>query len=100
MSKVCLSLVCLEPLRERLVEVLLHVPELELFVSTSAFAHGLSHSLLNAKEEVLGMASMTYVQALMAESDHAKVLNQLGGKLASTGVRYWITPVLEQGEFS
>lgn len=100
MSKVCLSLACLEPLRERLVEILLTVPELELFASSSAFAYGLSHSQLNAKEEVLGMASMTLVEALVPSAAQTTVLAQLRRALAGTGVRYWVTPVIEEGEFS
>ena len=100
MSNVCLSLLCTESSRERMTEALLQIPELEFFVSTSASGHGLNHEQLNAREKVLGMASMTCVQALLRDADQKRVMTQLSQKLANTGVRYWVVPVLEQGAFT
>lgn len=99
MSKISLSLLCTELLHERLIETLLHHHTLQLFVSSAASAHGLEHAKLNARESVLGMASMTLVNCLLISSELAEVLAYLRQKLAGTGIHYWVTPVAEQGEF-
>lgn len=100
MLDLCLTLLCPPALEERVLDTLLMTPEIAIFTSARAAAHGLNHAHLNANEHVLGLAVMTQVQALFHEADRAKVLDSLKITFAGTGLHYWLTPVIETGEFS
>ena len=95
-----LTLLCPPALEENLLDALLMMPEITLFTSARAAAHGVSHARLNANEQVLGFAVMTQIQALFHEADRAKVLAGLKVTCAGTGLHYWLTPVTETGEFA
>ena len=100
MPELCLTLLCPPALEERVLDLLLMTPEIAVFTSTQAAAHGLSHARLSATEQVLGLAVMTQVQALLTLADRASVLASLKRELAGTGLHYWLTPVIEAGEFA
>ena len=100
MSDLCLTLLCPPALEERVLDALLMTPEIAVFTSTPAAAHGLSHARLNANEQVLGLAVMTQIQALLMQADRDCVLAGLKQKFAGTGLHYWLTPVIEAGEFA
>jgi hypothetical protein len=100
MSELCLTLLCPPALEERVLDMLLMTPEIAVFTSTQAAAHGLSHSRLSANEQVLGLAVMTQVQALLTLADREGVMARLKRELAGTGLHYWLTPVIEAGEFA
>lgn len=100
MSELCLTLLCPPALEERVLDALLMTPEIAVFTSAPAAAHGLGHARLNANEQVLGLAVMTQVQALLTEADRAGVLAALKAGFAGSGLRYWLTPVVEAGEFA
>ena len=100
MSELCLTLLCPPALEERVLDLLLMMPEIAIFTSTRAAAPGLSHERLSATEQVLGLAVMTQVQALLTQAERASVLTHLKRELVGTGLHYWITPVIEAGEFA
>jgi hypothetical protein len=100
MSELCLTLLCPPALEERVLDLLLMTPEVAVFTSTAAAAHGLSHARLSANEQVLGLAVMTQVQALLTLADRDRVLASLKRELAGTGLHYWLTPVIEAGELA
>lgn len=100
MSDLCLTLLCPPAQEERVLDLLLMTPEISVFTSSRAAAHGLHHSHLSAGEQVLGLALMTQVQALLSGSEPDAVLAELKRKLAGSGLRYWLTPVLESGELT
>ena len=75
MSDVCLTLSFPAALRESVVDTLLTVPHGDLFTSTDAAAHGLPPARLSAREQVLGSATLTQVQAILAQEDQATVLD-------------------------
>lgn len=100
MADLCLTLLCPLALEERLLDTLLMTPEVAIFTSSRASTHGLGHAGLSATEQVLGLAVMTQVQALLADADRAMVLALLQTGFAGSGLRYWLTPVIAAGEFA
>lgn len=100
MPELCLTLLCPPALEERVLDTLLMTPEIAVFTSTPAAAHGLGHARLSATEQVLGLAMMTQIQALLTQADRDSVLAGLKQKFAGTGLHYWLTPVIEAGEFA
>ena len=99
MADLCLTLLCPPAQQERLLDALLMMPEVAIFTSSAAAAHGLRHDHLNASEQVLGLAVMTQVQVLLAEAQHGAVLAALREEFAGSGVRFWLTPIIQAGEF-
>lgn len=99
MADLCLTLLCAPAHEERLLDALLLMPEVRLFTSSAAAAHGLSHARLNASEQVLGLGIMTQVQVILAEAQHAPVLAALREAFAGSKLSYWLTPIIEVGEF-
>lgn len=100
MPDLCLTLLCSPALEERVLDALLMMPEVAIFTSSAAAAHGLSHARLSATEQVLGLAVMTQVQVLVGEAQRAKVLADLRERFAGSGLQYWMTPIIEAGEFT
>lgn len=100
MSELCLTLLCPPAMEERVLDLLLMTPEITVFTSSPSAAHGLHPSRLSAGEQVLGLAVMTQVQALLGGPERDAVLAELKRKLAGSGLRYWLTPVLESGELA
>lgn len=100
MPELCLTLLCPPAQEERVLDMLLMTPAVRVFTSSRSAAHGLHHSRLDAGEQVLGLAVMTQVQVLLSQTDQAGVLADLKMKLAGSGLRYWLTPVIESGEFA
>lgn len=100
MPDLCLTLLCPPAQEERVLDMLLMTPEITVFTSSRAAAHGLHPSRLSAGEQVLGLAVMTQVQALLSGPGQDAVLAELKRKLAGSGLRYWLTPLIESGELT
>jgi hypothetical protein len=100
MTDLCLYLLCPANLEEKLLDLLLMRPDLAVFTSTRTAAHGLAFGALSANEQVLGRALATQVQVLMAESQKEALLEALRRDFAGTGLRYWISPVMEAGDIA
>jgi hypothetical protein len=99
MPDLCLTLLCPPALEERVLDALLMMSEVAVFASSAAAAHGLSHARLSATEQVLGLAVMTQVQVLLSDAQRPKILADLKQQFAGTGLHYWMTPIIEAGEF-
>lgn len=100
MAELCLTILCPPAFSEQVLDTLLTMPEIAIFTSSAASAHGLEHSVLSATEQVLGMARMTRVEALLSQANRDQILARLCSELSGTGLKYWISPVIEAGEFS
>ncbi len=99
MSELCLTMLCPPAVQERLLDALLMTGEVAVFTSAPAAAHGLAHHRMSTNEQVLGLAVMTQVQAMLRLEDRDTVLASLASQFAGSGLRYWITPVIGAGEF-
>ena len=100
MSELCLTLLCPPEAEERLLDLLLMLPNTTVFTSTPTAAHGLTHENLNQTEQVLGRARATEVEVIFAVDKKAALLDALRQQFVGAGLRYWITPVIESGEIA
>lgn len=104
MSLVCLSLLGAPALEEKLLDQLLQSPHDLTFTSQGCASHGGHsddghiHGGLNASEQVLGRARAVLVQVLVPESVARQLIDDLGELFSGSGLRYWLTPVLEEGQ--
>lgn len=100
MADMSLTLLCPPTLEERLLDMLLMLPQVAVFTSASTAAHGLSPHRLNATEQVLGRAQVTQIQLLLDSHDKEQVLQTIQREMAGSGIRYWITPISQEGEIA
>ncbi len=99
MAELCLTLLCPSAVEEKLLDVLLMLPSVSVFTSMPTAAHGLHAARLSQTEQVLGRAISTQVQVVFAEADKETVFATIQDQFTGTGLRYWLTPVIEAGEF-
>lgn len=99
MSDLCLTLLCPPAVEEKLLDLLLLLPGTNVFTSAPTAAHGLVFGSLNQTEQVLGRAFATQVQVIIPIAEKATLLASIHAQFAGVGLRYWITPVTEAGEF-
>jgi hypothetical protein len=99
MAELCLTLLCPSAVEENLLDVLLMLPCVKIFTSTPTAAHGLHAARLNQAEQVQGRAFATQVKVVFAEADKETVFATIQNQFANAGLRYWLTPVIEAGEF-
>ena len=95
-----LTLLCPPTLEEKLLDALLMLPQVEIFTSTPTAAHGLTPNRLSSSEQVLGRALVTQVQMLLAAPDKDLVLEMLQREFKGAGIRYWITPIRQEGKIA
>lgn len=100
MSELCLMLLCPPEAEERLLDVLLMLPNTTVFTSKPTAAHGLTHENLDQTEQVLGRARATEVEVVFAADDKTALLDTLRRQFVGAGLRYWLTPVIESGEIA
>lgn len=100
MTEICVTLLCSPAIEEKLLDWLLMSSTTTVFTSTPTAAHGLAHENLNQMEQVLGRAQAVQVQVIVTGADIAPLLETLRQQFSKTGLRYWVTPVLEAGEIA
>ncbi len=100
MSELCLTLLCPPAIEEKLLDLLLMLPNTPVFTSTATAAHGLTHENLDQTELVQGRARATEIQVLFAAADKVALLEALRQEFAGAGLRYWVTTVVEAGEIA
>ena len=98
MSELCMTLLCPPEVEEKLLDLLLMSSNVAVFTSTATAAHGLAHEHLDQMEQVLGRAHATQVQVIIGGADKTLLIDALRLQFSGTGLRYWVTPVLEAGE--
>lgn len=100
MSELCLTLLCPLTVEEKVLDLLLLLPTTTTFTSTPTAAHGLVAGNLSETEQVMGRARATEIQVLFAAADKTALLDAIRQQMAGTGIRYWVTPVVEAGEIA
>jgi hypothetical protein len=99
-DKLCLTLLCPLADEEELLDLLLLTPELAAFTSMPVAAHGIGGEDFSQAEQVLGRALMTQVTVLLDAAAKPALLEAIRRRFVGAGLRYWLTPVLEQGEIA
>ena len=100
MSELCLTLLCPPAIEEKLLDLLLMSPNAAVFTSAPTAAHGLEHGNLSQTEQVLGRAHAAQIQVVFAAADKTALFEQIHKEFAGTGLRYWVTTVVEAGEIA
>lgn len=100
MSELCLTLLCPPAIEEKLLDLLLLSPNATVFTSAPIAAHGLAVAKLSQTEQVQGRARATEVQVIFAAADKAMLLEHIRQQFAGTGLRYWVTTLVEAGEIA
>lgn len=100
MTRCCLTLLCAPELEEKLLDLLLVEAPSEVFTSAPSFTHGLHPQHLDPVERVLGRGHSMHIQLLLEQATAEALLGRLRSQLAGTGVRYWLLPVLDEGEIA
>lgn len=100
MSELCLTLLCPPAVEEKLLDLLLMLPNTTIFTSTPTAAHGLVVGNLSQTEQVMGRAHATEIQVIFAAADKSALLEHIRQQLAGAGLRYWLTTVIEAGEIA
>lgn len=100
MSELCLTLLCPPAIEEKLLDLLLMSPNATVFTSTLTAAHGQVPGDLSPAEQVRGRALATEVKVILDAGDNGALLEDFRRQFAGTGLRYWVTPVVEAGEIA
>lgn len=98
MTDLCLSLLAAPELEEKLLDCLLLNPVIETFASQVAASHGGHLTDLDANEQVLGRGDAVLIHVVLAADDLDAVIAELRKKFNGSKMRYWLCPVLMQGE--
>jgi Protein of unknown function (DUF3240) len=98
MSELAITFLCPIALEEKLFDLLLLDGKVRIFTSMATAVHGVSHDKLDQAELVLGRARATSVQVIFDAAEKDNLLSRLRREFNRTGLRYWLTPVLESGE--
>ncbi len=97
MTKVCLSLLASPELEEKLLDQLLLSPHTQIFTSQNCASHGGHLTDLDATEQVLGRAHAVLIHVLLGADKADQLLDDLRRLLPGSGLRFWLTPVLQEG---
>lgn len=100
MSELCLTLLCPPEVEEKLLDLLLMSPNATVFTSTPTAAHGMAHENLDQTGQVLGRARAAELKIIFAAAEKAALLENIRQQFAGTGLRYWVTTVVEAGEIT
>ena len=97
MPEFCLTLLCPQAVEEKLLDLLLMSPDVEIFTSAPTAAHGLAGGVMSQTEQVLGRRQATQIQVVLPEAGKDALLAAIRQQFAGVGLRYWVTPVAEAG---
>jgi len=98
MTDVCLCLLVAPEIEEKVLDQLLISPVTTTFSSHPAASHGGHPASLDPREQVLGRGDAALIQVLLSAADAAVLLDELRQLFQGSGLRYWLSPVLTQGE--
>ncbi len=98
MSKFCLTLICSREVEEKLLDTLLTSVDGEIFTSTPTSSHGTAQGRLSNAEKVLGRSRSVQVQIITTGEELASLTALLMQGFRGTGLRYWATALVVEGE--
>lgn len=98
MRDVCLNLVCPPNVEEGLLDLLLQTDEIEIFTSFSTNSYGGDAQRLSAAEQVLGRSRSVQLQVLLNGTVLNVLIERIQASFSGSGVRYWSTPIVSEGE--
>jgi hypothetical protein len=97
MINICLSLLGSPELEEKVLDHLLFSPHTQTFTSQACASHGGCTTDFDASEQVLGRANAVLIQVLLDSDKTEPLLDDLKRLFPGSGLRFWLTPVLQEG---
>ena len=85
-------------MEEKLFDVLLDAVPDKPFTSTASSTHGIPHGRLSNLEQVMGRSASVQVQILLNEPDLDALIPRLHDEFRGSGLRYWASPLILDGE--
>ncbi len=85
-------------LEESIVDCLLTFESEHGFSSSTVYLHDHLNEGLSVAEQVSGRQKKIRFQMIIAKQDKDALINKLRDTYSNSGIRYWITPILNQGK--
>lgn len=100
MAKLCFSIICTSQIEEKLLDLMLtRFPE-DVFTSAPISSHGTLPGHMSAIEQVIGRSSSVCVQILVSAQESDALQELLRRDFSGTGIRFWATPLVVDGEIA
>jgi len=84
-------------MKDDMVDALIANPDISGFTLSSAAGYSREHSHFNLREQVEGYRSFCRLEVLHRPGQRAELFTALAGVCGGEALRYWVSPVVEQG---
>ena len=100
MAKLCFSIICTSEIEENLLDlILISFPD-DVFTSMPIFSHGTLPGQMSAIEQVIGRSGSVCVQVVVSDEESIVLQELLKRDFSGTGIRFWATPIVFDGEIA
>lgn len=86
-------------LKDEVVDELISMPNITGFNLTKMSGYSKEHSLYDISEQVEGYRTFYQFEVLIASNEVNNLKNSLNPICQPAKLRYWVTPVIENGHF-
>ncbi len=100
MAKLCFSIICTTEIEEKLLDSLLTSFPEDVFSSMPVFSHGTLPGKMSMIEQVIGRSASVCVQILVSVQECEQLQDLLRRDFRGTGIRYWATALVVDGEIA
>ena len=100
MAKLCFSIICTSEIEEKLLDSILTSFPDDVFTSMPISSHGTLAGHMSAIEQVIGRSGSVCVQVLVSEEESIALQELLKRDFVGTGLRFWATPLVLDGEIT
>lgn len=98
MAKLCFSIICTSEIEEKLLDLILTGFPDDIFTSMPIASHGTLPGQMSAIEQVIGRSASVCVQVLISAEESLVLQELLRRDFVGTGLRFWATPIVLDGE--
>ncbi len=100
MAKLCFSIICTSEIEEKLLDLILVSFPDDIFTSMPISSHGTLPGHMSAIEQVIGRSGSVCVQVLVSDEEAIALQQLLKRDFVGTGLRFWATPIVFDGEIA
>lgn len=100
MDKLCFSIICTAAIEEKLLDLMLTSFPDDVFTSAPIASHGTLPGHMSAIEQVIGRSGSVCVQILVSAEESVTLQALLHRDFAGTGIRFWATSLVVDGEIA
>ena len=94
-----LNLVVPIDIKDDVVDALIEMEGITGFNMEKIAGYSKEHSLFNLREQVEGYRELFRFEVIHSRDEQQRLLSSLSPVCDAPRIRYWITPILEQGHF-